>query len=71
MAVGWQTVSGKQYYFDAEGKMFTGEHTIDGKPCFFDASGAFIGNGTPIMGVAKTQCCYDDQCVRPSARLDG
>lgn len=54
MAVGWQTVSGKQYYFDAEGKMFTGEHTIDGKPCFFDASGAFIGNGTPIMGVAKT-----------------
>ena len=53
-AVGWQTVSGKQYYFDAEGKMFTGEHAIDGKPCFFDASGAFIGNGTPIMGVAKT-----------------
>ena len=54
MAVGWQTVNGKQYYFDADGKMLTGEHNIDGKPCFFDASGAFIGNGTPIMGVAKT-----------------
>lgn len=54
MAVGWQTVNGKQYYFDADGKMLTGEHNIDGKPCFFEASGAFIGNGTPIMGVAKT-----------------
>ena len=54
MAVGWQTVNGKQYYFDSDGKMFTGEHNIDGKPCFFDASGVFVGNGTPIMGVAKT-----------------
>ena len=54
MAVGWQTVNGKQYYFDADGKILTGEHNIDGKPCFFEASGAFIGNGTPIMGVAKT-----------------
>ena len=37
---GWQTIDGKTYYYDQNGKPVTGAHIIQGKNYFFNESGA-------------------------------
>ena len=44
-AYGWQTIGGKQYYFDEWGDMVTGIQEIDGVSYVFGADGALVKNG--------------------------
>ncbi len=69
MATGWVTVGGKQYYLDENGKMLTGQQTIDGERCFFESSGAFVGHGTPIMGVSQVNAARMTQAYLASGKV--
>ena len=69
MATGWVTVEGKQYYLDENGKMVTGQQTIDGERCFFESSGAFVGHGTPIMGVSQVNAARMTQAYLASGKV--
>ena len=69
MATGWVTVGGKQYYLDENGKMVTGQQTIDGERCFFESSGAFVGHGTPIMGVSQVNAARMTQAYLASGKV--
>lgn len=49
---GWQTIDGKTYFYDKNGKVVTGEQIIQGAKYQFDNNGALITNSSSgIMGI--------------------
>ncbi len=48
---GWQTFSGKSYYYDKNGNKVTGWQIIDGVNYFFDADGARGGGSNGNLGI--------------------
>ena len=63
---GWQTIEGKQYYFDeATGYMVKGEVEIDGETFSFDNNGVLKHNGTHNWETITAQkgSCTDDEIL--------
>ena len=47
---GWQTIDGKVYYYNAEGKFVTGEQVIQGAKYTFTSEGVLM-NGSGVLGI--------------------
>ena len=64
---GWQTLNGKVYYFNADGKYVTGEQVIQGAKYSFSSDGV-LTNGNASMGidVSKWNGTIDWKAVKNS-----
>ncbi|MBQ7677059.1 MAG: hypothetical protein IJT32_02375 [Lachnospiraceae bacterium] len=62
---GWQTIEGKQYYFDENGKPVTGEQIIEGVKYTFGSDGAVIKSGHGV-DVSKGQGDIDWSKLGPN-----
>jgi GH25 family lysozyme M1 (1,4-beta-N-acetylmuramidase) len=64
---GWQTIDGKVYYFDANGKKVTGEQVIQGAKYNFASDGTLVtGSGTMGIDVSKWNGNIDWNAVKNS-----
>lgn len=64
---GWQTIDGKVYYFDANGKKVTGEQVIQGAKYHFASDGSLItDNGNRGIDVSKWNGNIDWKAVKNS-----
>jgi|GEM_PF-3055900 len=64
---GWQTIGGKTYYYDKDGKPVTGNQVIQGVQYTFDSSGALItGSGTLGIDVSRWNGTIDWSAVKNS-----
>ena len=64
---GWQTIDGKVYYFNAEGRPVTGEQVIQGAKYTFGSDGALItSNGVMGIDVSKWNGTIDWKAVKSS-----
>lgn len=64
---GWQTIDGKRYYFDANGKYVTGEQVIRGVKYTFASDGVLItGSGNFGIDVSKWNGNIDWTAVKNS-----
>ncbi len=63
---GWQTLNGKVYFFDAQGKAVTGEQIIQGAKYTFGADGALISGGVLGIDVSKWNSTIDWKAVKNS-----
>ncbi|MBR1930490.1 MAG: hypothetical protein IJ833_03310 [Lachnospiraceae bacterium] len=64
---GWQTIDGKVYYFDANGKKVTGEQIIQGAKYNFASDGSLVtGTGTLGIDVSKWNGTIDWKAVKNS-----
>lgn len=63
--VGWQTVDGKQYYYDSFGRMATGLKNIDGKLYYFNQSGIAASS----LGIDIS--FYNDSINWPAVKAQG
>lgn len=64
---GWQTIDGKRYYFDANGKYVTGEQVIQGAKYTFASDGVLItGSGNFGIDVSKWNGNIDWTAVKNS-----
>lgn len=64
---GWQTIDGKVYFYDANGKFVTGEQVIQGAKYNFASDGSLVtGNGTFGIDVSKWNGTIDWNAVKNS-----
>lgn len=64
---GWQTLNGKLFYFDANGKYVTGEQVIQGAKYSFASDGSLVtGNGQFGIDVSKWNGTIDWNAVKNS-----
>ncbi len=64
---GWQTLSGKVYYFTADGNKVTGEQVIQGAKYNFASDGSLVvGSGTNGIDVSKWNGTVDWNAVKNS-----
>ena len=64
---GWQTLNGKVYFFDANGKKVTGEQVIQGAKYNFASDGSLVvGSGTSGIDVSKWNGTIDWTAVKNS-----
>ena len=64
---GWQTIDGKVYYYDADGKKVTGEQVIQGAKYNFASDGSLVtGTGTMGIDVSKWNGNIDWKAVKNS-----
>lgn len=64
---GWQTLDGKVYFFDANGKKVTGEQVIQGAKYTFASDGSLVtGTGTMGIDVSKWNGSIDWKAVKNS-----
>ena len=64
---GWQTIDGKTYYFNKDGKPVTGEQVIQGMKYNFDSEGALMkGSGNMGIDVSKWNGNIDWNAVKNS-----
>lgn len=62
---GWQTLDGKTYYYDAEGKKVTGEQIIQGARYVFDSNGVLsTSSGSMGIDVSKWNGNIDWKAVK-------
>ncbi len=64
---GWQTLDGKLYYYDADGKKVTGEQVIQGAKYNFASDGSLVvGSGSFGIDVSKWNGTIDWNAVKNS-----
>ena len=64
---GWQTIDGKTYYYDADGKKVTGEQVIQGAKYNFDSEGVLsTASGNMGIDVSKWNGVIDWNAVKNS-----